>query len=152
MYKNNNKKSQAYNKWYAAAVTTKTVTLKEVAEIIQRNCSLKRSDVNAVLTELPEVLKDMMQTGVRVKIDGLGSFKYGLKSIGTETVTEFNSLENIMKVRVIFQPETVVDTATRKRRKALCQGVTFMDVNKMASKAALDAAVTEATPETPSQP
>ena len=62
-------------KWYARAVPTACIGTRQLAEIIQRNCTVKKSDVMAVLEELVEVMKDQMQDSKRVKLDGFGSFK-----------------------------------------------------------------------------
>ena len=57
-------------KWYARAVPTAVIGTRQLAEIIQRNCTVKKSDVMAVLEELVEVMKDQMQDSKRVKLDG----------------------------------------------------------------------------------
>lgn len=49
-----------------------------LAEKMQRNCSVKRSDVKAVLTELVEIMNDEQHAFHRVKLEGLGSFKIDL--------------------------------------------------------------------------
>ena len=56
-------------KWYARAVPTACIGTRQLAEIIQRNCTVKKSDVMAVLEELVEVMKDQMQDSKRVKLD-----------------------------------------------------------------------------------
>ena len=38
----NEKMTGAYQKWYASVVPTETKTLKDISEIIQRNCSMKK--------------------------------------------------------------------------------------------------------------
>ena len=38
-------------KWYARAVPTACIGTRQLAEIIQRNCTVKKSDVMAVLEE-----------------------------------------------------------------------------------------------------
>jgi len=131
--------ASTYQKWYASAVVADTKTLKDVSEIIQRNCSMKKSDVNAVLTELPEVLKDMLQNSFRVKVDGLGAFKIGLSCKGAETLEDFSVKSNVKSMRIIFQPEIETDASTGKRVKVLLQGATLTDISKKASKEALDA-------------
>ena len=44
--------------WYARAIQLNTINTAGLEDIIQRNCSMKRSDVLAVLTELVEVMTD----------------------------------------------------------------------------------------------
>ena len=61
LYQNNNENFVNKGKWYARATMTETVDMKKLAERIQRNCTAKRSDVWAVLTELVEVMQDELQ-------------------------------------------------------------------------------------------
>lgn len=136
---NSIKDSKVNGKWFAHTAVVGTVDLNYISELIQRNCSMKRSDVNAVLTELPEVMRDMLQHGYRVKVNGLGAFKIGIRSKGTDSVGEFNAREHIVNARVVFQPEQEYDAATGNRTKYLTRGVSFADINTMAAKAALDA-------------
>ena len=136
---NNEKMTEAYQKWYAKAVAIGTKNLDDIAEIIQRNCTVKKSDVKAVLTELPEVLKDMLQDSYRVKIDGLGAFKMGIRSKGASSVKDFSVSENVTGMHILFLPESETDKSTGKRTKSLLRGVTIGDISGLASKAALDA-------------
>lgn len=133
LMKNNNSKSTGFGKWYARAAVTKTISLEKVSEVIQRNCSMKRSDVNAVLTELPEVMKDFMDQGCRVMVDGLGAFKFGLRSAGAEDVMKFNVREHVRGVRVLFQPEAVYDASTGKYSKYLTREVTLDNITDKGS-------------------
>ena len=79
IYENKNKKSAGYKKFYARAVHQGVVDLAAISAQIERNCSLKRSDVTAVLIELVEVMTAHLQDSKRVRIDGLGTFKVGLR-------------------------------------------------------------------------
>ena len=142
----NEKMTGAYLKWYASVVPTETKTLKDISEIIQRNCSMKKSDVNAVLTELPEVMKDMLQNSFRVRVDGLGTFKIGMHSRGVENIKDYNVNEHVKSLRVIFMPESE-SASTGKRVRTLLQGITLSDISKKASKEALDAQAAAETAE-----
>lgn len=111
--KNNNASSANYGRYYAKAVHTATVDLDTLAERIQRNCTAKKSDCVAVLTELAEVMKDELLSSHIVKINGLGSFKIGLKSKYAKTDSEFNAAQHITGSKVNFRPEyNVVSTGT----------------------------------------
>ena len=54
-------------KWYARMVPVGVINTRGLAEIIQRNCTVKKADVMAVIEELVEVMKDQMQDSKRVK-------------------------------------------------------------------------------------
>jgi len=139
LVKNNVSKSKSYGKWYARAAVVKTVSLEKISEVIQRNCSMKRSDVNAVLTELPEVMRDFMDQGCRVMVNGLGAFKLGIRSAGADDVMKFNVREHVKAVRVLFQPEAVYDASTGKYSKYLTREVTLDNITEKGSDEERDA-------------
>ena len=94
-----------YNKWYAHAVTVGTVDTKKLAQLIQDNVSVKRSDVLAVLDELVQWMAFSLKEGKRVKLNGFGSFKIGIASKGADSPAEFTSAKHITGSRVNFSPE-----------------------------------------------
>ena len=106
-------------KWYARAVPTAVIGTRQLAEIIQRNCTVKKSDVMAVLEELVEVMKDQMQDSKRVKLDGFGSFKIGIESKGAATAAKFAVAEHIKGLHVVFMPERTKDTAGNRSKQFL---------------------------------
>lgn len=122
LWQDKRKESVNKGKWYARSWMTETTDLKKISEIVQRNCSMKKSDVNAVLTELFEVIRDELQASHRVKIDGLGSFKIGLKTIPADTEAEFAPSKNVVGKRINFLPCIEVDENNR-RYKPLLAGV-----------------------------
>ena len=66
------------NKWYARAVYPNTVNRKALAEKIEQNCSVKVSDVLAVLTELVVVMTEELGNGNKVLLDDFGYFYVGV--------------------------------------------------------------------------
>ena len=97
----------------------------DIAELIQRNSTAKKSDAYAVLVEMVEVISDALKASKRVHVDGFGTFKIGISSRGADSVEDFNASENIRGCRVLFQPEITTDPSTHKRLKKLIQGMTF---------------------------
>ena len=106
-------------KWYARAVPTAVISTRQLAEIVQRNCTVKKSDVMAVIEELVEVMKDQMQDSKRVKLDGVGSFKIGIESKGAATAAKFAVAEHIKGLHVVFMPERTKDTAGNRSKQFL---------------------------------
>ena len=106
-------------KWYARAVPTAVINTRQLAEIVQRNCTVKRSDVMAVIEELVEVMKDQMQDSKRVKLDGFGSFKIGIESKGAATAAKFTVAEHVKGLHVVFMPERTKDTAGNRSKQFL---------------------------------
>ena len=122
LYQNTRKNSSTIGQWYARAAITGTTNLEKLAERIQRNCTAKKSDVLAVLTELVEVMTDELQAGHRVKLDGFGAFKIGIRSKGAESAKQFTVSKHITGVRCNFQPE-VKKSADGSRVKTFLTGV-----------------------------
>ena len=103
---NNNKKSTAYGKWFATAVYDQHfVETEELANYIQQQASVKKSDIKAVLDELGGAMKHYFELGQKVKLDGIGIFKVGFSSIGAADKVDCTAA-TITTRRVLFQPET----------------------------------------------
>lgn len=103
---NKNSHSEAFGKYYATAVyDSNFVSTEELAEFIQRQASVKKSDIKAVLQELGEALKHFFEMGQKVRLDGIGIFKVGFSSIGVNRLEDCGAA-TITTRRVLFQPET----------------------------------------------
>ena len=129
LYQNNNDKSPGKGKWYAKAVMTNVIDTKKLADIMQRNCTVKRADIMAVLTELVETMRDQLQDSKRVKLDGLGSFKLALTSKGAATAADYEVKKHVKKVRVLFSPESSTDSSGQ-RTKTFLEGVKVQELPK----------------------
>ena len=81
------------------------VGTEELADFIQRQASVKKSDIKAVLQELGEALKHFFEMGQKIKLNGIGIFKVGFSSIGV-TKLEDCGAQTITTRRILFQPET----------------------------------------------
>ncbi|ADE82654.1 hypothetical protein PRMUPPPA20_06290 [Xylanibacter ruminicola] len=103
---NKNSSSQAFGKYFAQAVyDNHFVGTEELADFIQRQASVKKSDIKAVLQELGEALKHFFEMGQKIKLNGIGIFKVGSSSIGV-TKLEDCGAQTITTRRILFQPET----------------------------------------------
>jgi predicted histone-like DNA-binding protein len=104
---NSNDDSTAFGKWFATAVyDQRFITTEELAEFIQTQASVKKSDIKAVLDELGSALKHFFELGQKVKLDGIGIFKVGFSSIGSNDKDDCGAA-SITTRRVLFQPESV---------------------------------------------
>ena len=117
---NKNDESTAYGKWFATAVYDQHfIETEQLADFIQTQASVKKSDIKAVLDELGSAMKHFFELGQKVKLDGIGIFKVGFSSIGT-TEKDDCGAQTITTRRVLFQPETeriVVGQSTSKQGK-----------------------------------
>ena len=104
--RNKNSHNVAYGKYYATAVyDNHFIGTEELAEFIQTQASVKKSDIKAVLDELGGAMKHYFELGQKVKLDGIGIMKVGFSSIGVAKVEDCTSA-TITTRRVLFQPET----------------------------------------------
>jgi predicted histone-like DNA-binding protein len=118
--------------WYARAAHPVKINTSQLADIMQSNCTVKHSDILAVLQELADTIRLQLQDSKSVRIDNLGTFKVGLRSSGSETVKDFNVKKHIKSLHIIFQPETIVDTDSGKHIKKLLQGASVRELPKNA--------------------
>jgi predicted histone-like DNA-binding protein len=125
-YQNKNEDSKAYGKWYARAVIKETVSIEEVALKMQDNCTVKRADILAVLSELGPTITEMLQSSKGVKIPYLGTFKLGISSEGADAPENFTVRKNIKGVHVLFRAESTYD-ANGKYSHNMTRGVRLME-------------------------
>ena len=119
---NKNDESSAYGKWFATAVYDQHfIETEQLADFIQTQASVKKSDIKAVLDELGGAMKHFFELGQKVRLDGIGIFKVGFSSIGA-TVKDDCGAANITTRRVLFQPESsrvVVGQTVNKKGKVV---------------------------------
>ena len=78
-----------------------------MANYIQQQASVKKSDIKAVLDELGGAMKHYFELGQKVKLDGIGIFKVGFSSIGAADKVDCTAA-TITTRRVLFQPGKIV--------------------------------------------
>ena len=117
--KNNNQYNTSYGKYFAVAVyDNHFVGTDELAEFIQRQASVKKSDIKAVLQELGEAMKHFFEMGQKIKLDGIGIFKVGFSSIGVDKIEDCGA-STISTRRVLFQPETTRVVTGQERKNGV---------------------------------
>ena len=136
LYQDNRKDSKFKGKWYARAKTIGTKDLMDIAEMIQRNSSMKRSDVAAVLLEASEVVGDFLADGYRVKLNGLGTLKVGVSTLPADTEKEFDLAKNVKGSHILFQPETEKDGSHKTRSRVIAKKLEFKKVTVLTEKKA----------------
>lgn len=142
------KDSANYNQWYGRAVVLGKISTKELAEEISHSTTVTYADIMAVLIELSEGVKRHILNSQSVKLDGLGTFRVGLQTVGTDKKEDFDA-SKVRNARVVFLPETsvkVVSTGVKGKTrrvysKKLLEGISVQELSE--SKA--DSASTAST-------
>jgi len=93
-----------HGKWRARVQKGEEVHLRELAERMQENCTLKVSDIYAVLTELVPTMKEELQAGKTVYLDGFGFFHLTVESDVVDRPQDFSIARNIRRVLCRFVP------------------------------------------------
>lgn len=101
----NSHNAKSYGKYYAKPVyDEKFVETDEIADFIQTQATLKRSDIKAALDELGAAMEHFLEMGQKIRLAGIGIFKVGFSSIGVTDSNECTA-STITSRRVLFQPE-----------------------------------------------
>ncbi len=97
---NKNDESTAFGKWFATAVYDQHfIETEQLADFIQTQASVKKSDIKAVLDELGSAMKHFFELGQKVRLDGIGIFKVGFSSIGTRLPAAKAGMDKFRGVR-----------------------------------------------------
>ncbi len=134
----NMENSSTYGKWYPQPVRRDTLSLRGLADHIADHGSIYTRDVVlGVLSKFTSCLIELVEEGVAVKLDGLGTFYPTLEAKGAETPVGYNIEEYLKGVHVRFTPEGCEDdnitSREMKNRVSLKQNMIF-DLNGVPKK------------------
>ena len=83
--------NEKFGVYYPSAVVMGSpVSTKKLARRLSQMCTVTYADVMAVLGELPGVMADYMGQGKSVRLEGLGTFRYTLKTNGVADEADFD--------------------------------------------------------------
>ncbi len=104
LIKNNIKSSSSYGKYFAKTISQGEVTLHEIMKEACRNSHLSEGTVNAVVTELEDLLKEKLGNGQTVVLPGIGRFSLRVESIGVDEPKQFSIKRHITRIICGFLP------------------------------------------------
>ena len=105
LLQNKIKGSKNYGKFYAHTVKQGTISLEDIEEMIESNCTAKASDVRLVLRELFDVVKFYMQKGYIVDLREMGKLSISVKSVCVDNPSEFRSDKHITGFVCNYTPQ-----------------------------------------------
>ncbi|WP_455672380.1 HU family DNA-binding protein [Phocaeicola sp.] len=114
-------------RFYAQAQANGDVTTREMAERIQKTCTVTRADVVAVLTALEDVIVEALSAGEIVRLGDLGAFQIGLSGKGANTEDRYE-ISLIKKAKINFRPGSALS--------GMLTALTFNKVGKLSKKTA----------------
>ncbi|MBQ7510561.1 MAG: hypothetical protein IJT53_06635 [Prevotella sp.] len=125
LYQNKNTKSTTFGKYYARPITeSKFVEMDAVADFIQTQASVKRSDVKAVIDEMGYAIMHFLGQGRKIKIKGLGIFKPSVSSKPLEQLADWDQAKYLNTTKLLFLPDTE-PAGGRKRIATAIKEVTW---------------------------
>lgn len=102
------RKADAVQKFYPQLVTLgPNADIDGIAFKMKDKSSLSQGDIQSVLTNFVEVMRETLYTGQSVNIKNFGVFSLSARTVGTEDVKECSS-KNIKAVKINFRPSTSV--------------------------------------------
>ena len=133
-YQDNRDGSITQGQYFGRAVHTGTVELEQLGAEIEENVSVKYSDVMGVLIELVNVMNKHLNASQRVKLNGFGSFKIGIKTKGALKEEDFTAVKNIVGARVNFYPDYKVEAGSHKRNVKFLNSISVKNVKDLIPK------------------
>ena len=94
-------------KYYAQAQASGDVSVREMSERIQANCTVTKADVYAVLVAMEDVIIEALKGGEIVRLGDLGTLQIGLSGKGAVTEEDYDA-SLIRKARINFRPGTAL--------------------------------------------
>lgn len=92
-------------KAYANAQYSEIMSLEKFSQHIADHGSVySRADIQAVLTQAVDCMREMLLAGQRIRLGDLGIFYVRLKCIGAESLEKFTVASNITDVTVRWHP------------------------------------------------
>ena len=122
----NPRDKEAAPKYYGHVQANGEVSVREMAERIQANCTVTKTDVFAVLVGLEDAITEALKNGEIVRLFELGSLQVGISSKGALTEKDFDE-SLIRKARINFRPGTALN--------GILSGLTYKKVKVKSSKA-----------------
>ena len=99
---NKNKKSLAFDKWYAFPVVEETMDLAGLAKHMEEhNTGFTEAMCLGMMIAMVKCIKEQLLAGKNVKIDNLAIFSVGIRNKeGAKTEAEFTAANNIAGVKL----------------------------------------------------
>ena len=125
LYQDNRKESVNKGKWYARAKHLGTIDTEGLIAEIEKICTVSDADVVAVLRALVFVMNQKLQESYKVKLNGLGTFSIGIKTIPADEDYEFSVQKNIVGAKVNFLAEGHKDEVGGPVRRQFLKGLSY---------------------------
>lgn len=120
LVRNNIKSHKDYGKYYAHTLRGDGLSLEQIEQTIEANCSAKVSDVRLVMSELFATIRQALRDGRVVCMGDLGKLYLSVESIPVDSSSDFRVDSHVKGFRCNYIPcghrRKVGDKAVRVKR------------------------------------
>ncbi|MDR0537130.1 MAG: DUF4469 domain-containing protein [Tannerellaceae bacterium] len=97
-------------KWYATAVPAEKITTEEIGREIAGRTTVSLPDTVGTLRALREIIPKLLLRGATIQLEGIGTFRMGIKSRGVDNPNDFD-ISHICGHHIIYTPDArILDT------------------------------------------
>ena len=115
-YRNPNSQGTNKKRYHARVVSSDRITTDELAEEIQKECSLTINDVKAVLIALGDKLAKHLGDGSKVHLEGIGYFQVNLQCKEEVCTTRSVRSENVEFKSVSYRADNELKKHLKKQK------------------------------------
>ena len=115
-YRNPNSQGTNKKSYHARVVSSDRITTDELAEEIQKECSLTITDVKAVLIALGDKLAKHLGDGSKVHLEGIGYFQVNLQCKEEVCTTRFVRSDNVEFKSVSYRADNELKKHLKKQK------------------------------------
>ena len=94
-------------KYYPQIIVNGDVSVHEMCERIEQNCTVTKADVQAVFVAMENVIADALKKGEIIRLGDLGSLRLSVSSKGALTEKKYRT-SLITRKRIIFRPGNIL--------------------------------------------
>ena len=115
-YRNPNSQGTNKKRYHARVVSSDRISTDELAEEIQKECSLTITDVKAVLIALGDKLAKHLGEGSKVHLEGIGYFQVNLQCKEEERTTRSVRSDNVEFKSVSYRADNELKKHLRNQK------------------------------------
>lgn len=115
-YRNPNSQGSNKKRYHARVVSSDRISTDELAEEIQKECSLTITDVKAVLIALGDKLAKHLGEGSKVHLDGIGYFQVNLQCKEEVCSTRSVRSDNVVFKSVSYRADNDLKKHLKKQK------------------------------------
>ena len=115
-YRNPNSQGSNKKRYHARVVSSNRISTDELAEEIQKECSLTITDVKAVLIALGDKLAKHLGDGSKVHLEGIGYFQVNLQCKEEVCTTRSVRSENVEFKSVSYRADNELKKHLKKQK------------------------------------